>query len=136
MTVSLARIVWRGFCDKAVFCGIATTLCFSQCRRECVPLSVREANLSAVGASMNYCRRCSQYRTAARPLQATDTNELHGEAKEPNSIGVDSLVVRLALPGAIARGICSRSVLKFDPLLAFERRRLLFSEGTQWLSEP
>ena len=55
---------------------------------------------------------------------------MQGAAEEPIYIFVDSPVVRLALPSAIERRTCSRSVLKFDPSLAFERRQHWFSEGT------
>jgi CspA family cold shock protein len=40
-----------------------------------------------------------------------------------------SLVVRLALPSAIERRTCSRSVLKFDLTLDSERWQLSFLEG-------
>jgi len=56
---------------------------------------------------------------------------LQEKTEEPNYVAVDSLVVRLALPSAVERRTCSRSVLKFDPLLASERRQLSFLEGTK-----
>ena len=52
------------------------------------------------------------------------------KTEEPNYVAVESLVVRLALPSAVERRTCSRSVPKFDPSLVSERRLPSFLEGT------